>query len=413
MAGPPICDGAVLIGGDGRIVTVGPDAAVPHPAGTPETRLEHAALVPGLVNTHTHLELTGFGGQVEEDAFAEWITRLRGLKSARSPQEFLEAARQGVRDCWAAGVTTVADTGDTGAAIRALSELGGSGVCYQEVFGPHPDQRDDGTAFLRRRVAELRPLTTPRLRLGVSPHAPYSVSGPLYAAVAEFAAAEDLPIAVHLAESQAETDLVTGGVGAFAELWQRREIPPPALHPPARGDDPGRTRSPVAWLDHHGVLGADTLAIHVIRVDAADLAVLAARGVAVAHCPLSNRRHGHGDAPLAALLHAGVPVGVGTDSVASIGRLDLMAEARAARILAALDAESALALCTRDAAAAIGMAGEVGQLVRGAWGDVTAIALRDAAPSDLFEAVLASGAGDTLVTWLAGREVFRRDRPRH
>ncbi len=412
MAGPPIRDGAVLIGADGRIVAVGPDAAVPRPEGVPGTSFERAALVPGLVNTHTHLELTGFEGQVEDDAFADWITRLRGLKAGRTPEQFLDAARAGVRDCWAAGVTTVADTGDTGAAIRALHELGGSGVCYQEVFGPHPDQRDAGMAFLRQRVAALKPLTTSRLRLGVSPHAPYSVSGPLYAAVAAFAAAEGLPIAVHLAESQAETDLVTRGEGPFAELWRQREIPVPSQHPTDHLDAV-RTRSPVAWLDHHGVLGPRTLAIHVIRVDAADLAVLRRRGVAVAHCPLSNRRHAHGDAPLAALLQAGVVVGVGTDSVASIGRLDLMAEARAARIVGALDAESALAQCTRDAAAALGMPGEVGQLVRGAWGDVAAIALRDDAPSDLYESVLAAGAGDTLVTWLAGREVFRRGGPRH
>ncbi len=412
MAGPPIRDGAVLIGADGRIVAVGPDAAVPRPEGVPETSFERAALVPGLVNAHTHLELTGFDGQVEDDAFAAWITRLRALKAARTPEQFLDAARQGVRDCWAAGVTTVADTGDTGAAIRALNELGGSGVCYQEVFGPHPDQRDAGMAFLRQRVSELMPLATPRLRLGVSPHAPYSVSGPLYAAVADFAATEGLPIAVHLAESQAETELVTRGEGSFAEFWRRREIPVPALHPSDHLDET-RTRSPVAWLDHHGVLGPRTLAIHVVRVDAADLALLGRRGVAVAHCPLSNRRHGHGDAPLAALLAAGVMVGVGTDSVASIPRLDLMAETRAARILGALDAESALALCTRDAAAALGMQGEVGQLVRGAWGDVAALALRDDAPSDLYEAVLSAGAGDTLVTWLAGREVFRRGGPRH
>jgi cytosine/adenosine deaminase-related metal-dependent hydrolase len=412
MAGPPIRDGAVLIGGDGRIVAVGPDAAVPRPEGVPGTALERAALVPGLVNTHTHLELSGLGGQVEDDAFADWITRLRGLKATRTPERFLEAARAGVRDCWAAGVTTVADTGDTGTVIRALHEMGGSGICYQEVFGPHPDQRDAGMSFLRQRVTELMPLTTPRLRLGVSPHAPYSVSGPLYAAVADFAATEGLPIAVHLAESQAETDLVTRGEGPFAEFWSRRAIPVPASHPSDRFDE-ARIRSPVAWLDHHGVLGPGTLAIHVIRVDAADVAILAARGVAVAHCPLSNRRHGHGDAPLAALLQAGVVVGVGTDSVASIPRLDLMAETRAARILGALDAESALALCTRDAAAALGMQGEVGQLVRGAWGDVTALALRDDAPSDLYEAVLGAGVGDTLVTWLAGREVFRRGGPRH
>lgn len=412
MAGPPIADGAVLVGADGRVAAVGPEASVPRPPGCPAEELTEAALVPGLVNTHTHLELTGLDGQVEHDDFFDWITRLRELKAARSAAESLEAARRGIRDGWAAGVTTVADTGDTGAAMRALHELGGSGTCYQEVFGPHPGQRADGMAFLRRRVGELRGLETPRLRLGVSPHAPYSVSGPLYAAVADLARAEALPVAVHLAESAAETELVTAGVGRFAAMWQRRGIPMPAGQV-APGSAARATRSPVAWLDHHGALGPATLAIHAVRVDRADIAILRARGVAVAHCPLSNRRHGHGEAPLRALLQAGVPVGVGTDSVASIGRLDLLAEARAARILGALDAEEALALATRAAAVAIGLEGRVGTLVPGAWGDVVAVALRERAPSDLHEAVLAAGPGDVRVTWLGGREVFRRGGPRH
>lgn len=412
MAAPPIADGAVLIGADGRILAVGPDAAVPRPEGVPAESLRGVALVPGLVNTHTHLELTGFAGRVEHDDFFAWITSLRELKATRTPGEYLEAARQGVQDGWAAGVTTVADTGDTGAAIQALHALGGSGVCYQEVFGPHPAQRDDGVAFLRGRVEALRAWTTPRLRLGVSPHAPYSVSGPLYAAVAALAREARLPVAVHLAESRAESELIQAGAGSFAAMWQRRGIPLPAEQVAGTGL-PGVTRSPVTWLDHHGVLGPATLVIHAIQLDAEDIGILRARGVAVAHCPLSNRRHGHGDAPLRTLLEAGVPVGVGTDSEVSLGRLDLLAEARAARILAALDAEEALALATREAARAIGLADEVGALAPGRWGDVVAVALRDAAPADLYEAVLASGPGDVRATWLAGREVFRRGAAPH
>lgn len=413
VSAPPIADGAVLIAADGRIVAVGPDHAVPRPQDARESHLANAALIPGLVNTHTHLELTGFEGSGEHPDFTQWITGLRQRKAERSAGAYLDAARQGVRDCWAAGVTTVADTGDTGAAIRALDELGGRGVCYQEVFGPHPDQRDDGIAFLRRRVGELLPHASGRVRLGVSPHAPYSVSGPLYRAVAEFARAEALPVAVHLAESPAESALVTSGDGPFARMWRGRGIPMPADQLLVQGPADRPMRSPVAWLDHHGVLGPDTLAIHAIQLDADDIALLATRGVAVAHCPLSNRRHGHGDAPLRALLDAGLRVGVGTDSVASVGRLDLLAEARAARILAALDAAEALALATSEAARAIGMAGEVGVLAAGAWGDVAAVALREVSPSDLHESVLASGPGDVLATWVAGREVFRRGGPSH
>lgn len=400
MTAPPIADGAVLVGPDGRIQATGPDRSVPHPPGIPAETLPAAALIPGLVNTHTHLELTGMRGAETGLDFAEWILQVRRGKAERSPAEFLEAACQGVRDCWAAGVTTVADTGDSGATIRALHRLGGSGICYQEVFGPHPDQCRESVGGLELRLDELAGLSGPRRRLGVSPHAPYTVSAPLYRAVAQLARTRGLPIAVHLAESVAESRLVTTADGPFAEQWRGRGIPLPAA-----------ARSAVAHVDACGVLGPDTLVIHVAQADREDVLTLARRGVAVAHCPLSNRRHRHGDAPLDALLRAGLRVGLGTDSVASVGRLDLLAEARAARILGWLDAEEALALCTSRAAGALGLAGEVGSLAPGCWGDMAAIGLHDPSPADVVESVLGSGTGDVLVTWLGGREVYRRDQP--
>ena len=124
---PPIERGAVLVGPDGFVERVGPESEVPPPAGVPRVEAPDAAIVPGLVNAHTHLELTGFDGLVPEDDFVAWITRLRELKEQRPREAYLEAAKQGVRDCWASGVTTVADTGDRGVVARAIAELGGSG----------------------------------------------------------------------------------------------------------------------------------------------------------------------------------------------------------------------------------------------------------------------------------------------
>ncbi len=393
--GPPVPDAAVLVGSDGRIAAVGPDAAVPRPEGVAQHRFPDAALIPGLVNVHTHLELTDLAGQVEEDDFPAWIRRLRELKERCGPGEYLAAAKRGLEDCWAAGVTTVADTGDRGVVMQALAECGGSGILYQEVFGPHPDQARESLEGLEARVAELRRFESARVRLGVSPHAPYTVSGPLYRSVAQFARSEALPLAVHLAESQAETQLLGAAAGPFAEAWRRRSIALPPL--------PGR--SPVAWLAEHEVLSERTLCIHVVQVERADIVRLAEAGVAVAHCPRSNRRHGHGDAPLARLLGAGVRVGVGTDSVVSVGRLDLLAEARAARELAALSWEQALALATLEGARALGLADEVGSLAPGKWGDVAIVRLRSAHGSPA-EQVLTSAAEDLVATYVGGRQVF-------
>jgi 5-methylthioadenosine/S-adenosylhomocysteine deaminase len=396
VGGAPIAGGAVLIGADGRIAAVGRDADIPAPDGVPRHTFPDAVVVPGFVNVHTHLELTGFEGQVEADDFAGWIRLLRELKDKRPTAEYLAAATRGLADCWAAGVTTIADTGDRGVAIQALADAGGSGVVYQEVFGPHPDQLAVSLAGLKAKVAELRKFESPRVRLGVSPHAPYTVSAPLYRAVADYARSEGLPLAVHLAESPAETQLLRAAEGPFAEAWQRRGIPLPGL--------PGR--SPVAWLEQHGVLGRDTLCIHLVQVDADDLARLARAGVAVAHCPLSNHRHGHGDAPLARLLAAGLRVGVGTDSVASVARLDLLAEARAARTLADLSWDQALALVTLEGARALGLAGEIGSLAPGKWGDLAVIRLRGDRPPG--EQVMNSTREAVVATYIGGRQVFGR-----
>jgi len=410
-------DAAILIGADGRIAAVGPDATVPTPEGAESRDLGDAILIPGLVNVHTHLELTGFGDLSPDREFRDWILAIRERKQRRSPGEFLAAARAGIRDCWAAGITTVADTGDSGAVVRALAELGGSGIVYQEVFGPHPGQLEESAAGLAARVRALRPLARGRLRLGVSPHAPYTVSGPLYSRVAAWARAEGLPMAMHIAESPAESEFVTRGTGPFAETWNSRGIPPlgdVSQQPgPARpAQDAGFPPSPVQWLDRHGVLGPGTLCIHAVQLSGPDIATLVARGATVAHCPLSNARHGHGAAPLGSLLSAGVPVGLGTDSVASVGSLDLMAEARAARRLAGLAAEQALALATLDGARAVGLEAEIGSLKSGKWGDVTVLALPGGVPgreSDPAEQVLASVPGDVLLTVLAGRVVYARE----
>lgn len=406
MDGAPIRGGAVLVGGDGRIVEIeeaqgrrdagSEQGSAPLRPSAPATR--QTVLLPGLVNAHSHLELTGLEGQVQEDDFPAWIRHVIEIVAGRSHESFVVAARQGIRDCWGRGVTTVADCGSTGAVMQALGELDASGIAYHEIFGPSPEQADTALEAWTHRLSELRRFETPRARLGASPHAPYTVSGPLYRLAAAHARKEKLPIAVHVAESPLEDDFVRNGAGGFAEGQRSR-----GLKPEARG------LSPVAWLDRHGVFGSDCVAIHCCTVDDADIDTLARRGTAVAHCPRSNRRHHRLDAPLARMIGAGLRVGVGTDSVASVDPLDLLAEARRARELGSLDAREALALVTLGAARAIGLGAEVGSLAEGKWGDLVALEVPACETAEqLFEAVLASAPEAVTTTWLGGREVYRR-----
>jgi 5-methylthioadenosine/S-adenosylhomocysteine deaminase len=200
--------------------------------------------------------------------------------------------------------------------------------------------------------------------------------------------------------------LLKDGSGPFAEAWRGRNIPLPSPL--------GAT--PVAWLDRHGVLGPRTLCIHVVQVDAGDIGRLASHGVAVAHCPRSNRAHAHGVAPLADLRQAGLRIGLGTDSVVSVETLDLLAEARAARELAGLDAAATVALCTLDGARALDLDRETGSLTPGKWADLVALRSPAAAVSTAAstaaaeELVLACGPGDVLATFVGGRDVYRHHR---
>lgn len=384
VTAPPIEDGAVLVGNDGRIAAVGPHAKVPSPADAERFEFKDAILTPGLVNAHTHLELQHLAGKNGETSFVPWIKRIRELKEATPPEAFIAAAEAGLRECWSRGVTCIAETGSTGATMEALVRFGGRGIVYQEVFGPGPAQVPPAMEELERQVLRLRRLATTMRGVGVSPHAPYSVSEALYRRVARYAQQERLPIALHLAESQEESELVRYGAGPFAEALRGRGI---VVEP--------RHCSPVQYLRELGVLRAGTLAVHCVQVDDADIQTLKAARVAVVHCPRSNRVHGHGTAPFTAMRGAGLTVGIGTDSVVSVGDLDVWAEARASWI----GAEEALRLLTLEGAKVLGWERTIGSLDVGKAGDIAVFAYSP--PQRLPPPPMA------LLTVLAGRVVHR------
>jgi len=390
---PPIEFGTV--GVEGSVITyVGPRADAPP---GDDDDLGDAALLPGLVNAHTHLELTAMRGFLEELDFQPWIRALTESKRAAlaDRQALLDSARLGVAEGLLAGVTTYADTCASGVAFDAMREAGVRGIMYQELFGPDPHQCDESMRGLRATVSALRPFETPLVRVGVSPHAPYSVSDDLFAAVANYARREALPVAVHVAESGDESRLVAEGVGPFADALRRRGI----------AVAPARARTPVALLARTGVLAARPLLIHCTRIDDADVREIAAAGCPVAHCPASNAKLGHGVAPLVELLAAGVAVGLGSDSVASNNRMDVLEEARLAVLFQrarlhsprALPAAQALELATLGGARALGLGDRVGSLAVGKEADLAAFPLGSPRALPLFDPT------DALVHALAGR----------
>jgi 5-methylthioadenosine/S-adenosylhomocysteine deaminase len=374
ITAPAIEDGVVAVDGS-RIAYVGTrDGAPPGE----ECDLGNALLLPGLVNAHCHLELTAMRGFLEDLDFRHWIIRLTTAKRAVLSREMLlDSARYGIAEGLLRGITTFGDTCDSGVAFDAMLETGVRGVMFQEVFGPDPAQCAVSLAELREKVDRLRPRETPLVRVGVSPHAPYTVSDTLFSAVAHYASGEHLPIAIHVAESQIEQDLVTSGRGVFADGLRARGI---TVEP--------RARTPIELLAKLRVLDAKPLLIHCVRVDAADVEHIARSHSSVAHCPASNAKLGHGIAPLSEFLRANIPTGLGSDSMASNNRMDILEEGRLAalfqRALRAdhheIDAQTSITLATLGGARCLGIDQEVGSLEPGKSADLAAFALDSIGP---------------------------------
>jgi 5-methylthioadenosine/S-adenosylhomocysteine deaminase len=355
VEGAPLERGGVAVE-DGRIVAVGPaDELEGERREFPE-----AAILPGLVNAHSHLEYAVYAGFGDGLAFGPWLHTHIERKARIGWDEFVAIARLGAAECLASGVTAVGDASFSGASAIAADQVGLRGIVYLEVFGSDVQAARERLAETLSRVeSEL----STRILLGVSPHAPYSVSPEVYAA----AYALERPVATHVAESDDEASFLLRGEGPIAAV--------------SEVDPPGATA--VRHLAAHGLLEPRVLAAHCVKVDDEEIELLAEHDVAVAHCPRSNALLGCGIAPLRALLDAGLRVGLGTDSPASTPSFDMWEEMRAAIYAAraraerpdALRASEALELATLGSARALGLAGEIGSLAPGKRADLAVVSL--------------------------------------
>ena len=410
ISAPPIHEGVVLVE-DSRIAAVGRTADFSDALATAHiVALGNAVLIPGLVNAHTHLELTAMRGFLEGLDFRDWLRTLTlARRDCFDAHSLLDSSRFGLVEALTHGITTYADTTESGQPLHAMHEMGVRGIGYIEVFGPDPSQAQESLAGLQRATSVFRNHDTELVRTGVSPHAPYTVSAQLFRDVAAFARSEQLPVAVHIAESQAETRFVRDGEGPFADRLRARGI---HVAPQAR--------SPIDLLDSTGVLDTRPLLVHAIQVDDRDLERIVDHGASIVHCPISNAKLGQGIAPLDRMLANGVRTGLGTDSVASNDRMDMLGEARQAALFHALragapdslSAHDALALATIGGARALGLDDRVGTLTVGKDADLAAFSLDDPFATPVHDPavtlvhVLAGKATASLVT-VAGRVLVR------
>jgi len=393
VEGEPFRGGAVTFEGE-EIVAVGAASEL----GEGE-RFDDAVILPGLVNAHTHLEYAVYAGFGDGLAFSQWLALHIERKERIEFDDMLVIARYGAAESLASGVTTIGDSSYSGAAAPACAELGLRAIVYLEVFG---NDVDEALADFERRRNRVEDSFSDRVRVGVGPHAPYSVPAHVYAECATLG----LPLTTHISESAAEVEWLTRGTGPLAPIAER-------FAPPA-----GTTGTRLLAQD--GLLGPHVLAAHCVHVDAQEIRLLARHGAGVVHCPRSNAILGCGVAPLLELREAGVRVGLGTDSPASTPSFDFFEEMRAAIYAAraragrpdVLATSEALELATLGSARALGLDDEVGSLAPGKRADLAVVSLSGSPYlpwEDPADVVVLGGSPERIeLTVVDGEERYRK-----
>jgi cytosine/adenosine deaminase-related metal-dependent hydrolase len=390
IAGPVIRDGWVGVDA-GRIVASGPGASGGVEALPPFERGPHAIL-PALVNAHTHLELSYMRGLVPAAAsFDAWVRALISLR-AKTPDPFGGEILQGVQDAIgemrAAGTGVVGDISNTLVTVRMLQDLGMPAHVFHEVLGFRVTNGSEMVTAARRRIDEVAPFA-PEVRVSLAPHAPYSVSPALLTSIAR--EMPDAITTIHLGESPEEAHFLLHGGGPIQVALEWLGAWNPSWTPPRCG--------PVEYVEKFGLLSERLLAVHGVQLSYRELAQLSFANATLVTCPRSNRWVGVGNPPVEQFYASGVRVAIGTDSLASVEDLNLFAEMAEIRALGPkIPARSILESATRIGAEALGFGDDYGTIEPGKRSALIAVRVPDGV--DDVEEYLLSGISPEDVRWL-------------
>ncbi len=355
------------------------------------TEFPDCVIMPGLVNAHTHLELTHFpswklrkGIDYSPRTYVDWVIQVIKIRRSLSGEELQHSLKEGIRVSLECGTTTVGEIVSDRSLISIYDAAGLSGRLFLEAIGQDPGRNSELLHEIEKSVASF---AGDALRPGLSPHAPHTLCAGFLQELAGLSRRHAIPSVIHLSESLEETAFMHDSSGKIAELlypfadW-KGHIPPPL-----------RTTS-TAYLEKLGVLGALTSVVHCVHITPDDARILKKNGVTAILCPRSNERLAVGKAPAALLKDCGIPLALGTDSLASNDSLSLWDEMRFLRreFAGLFTPGEALEMATLGAAKAIHLESEAGSLEKGKRGDFLVLTLpRPTLPDELAEALMEEG----------------------
>ena len=389
----PIRDGWVDVDGD-RIIAAGAIGGR-HDRGlfgrpTREIDLGSVAVLPGLVNAHTHLELSGLRDRVPPaPTLPSWVGHLLARRTeARGNENDIIAAA--IEESWRAGTAVVGDISDTLASVAPLARGGLAARVFKEILGFNAEHPEEVVGDAVDAIAGAS--SNERVRVGLAAHAPYSVSPGVFRSIKAAIERWSLgPCSVHLAESQEELEFLRTGKGAWRDLLEQKGKWIPHWQPPGCG--------PVAYLDRLGWLHRHVIVVHGVHLTSEELDELARRRVVVVTCPRSNAWTGAGTPPVEQFYASGVSVAVGTDSLASAPDLNLFGElAELRRLASSVPASSLLESVTLRGAEALGFGSDFGSIEQGRRSALIAVRIPEAVQD--VEEYLVSGIQPGDVRWL-------------
>ncbi len=389
---PPIENGAIATF-EGKIVEVGPASELRSSYLAKIRDYGDSILCPALINTHSHLELSPLKRRLSPSgSFVDWVRALIKARDLIRPEEWEPAICQAIKEMQQNGIIAVGDVGNLDVIPLFASRKHGAwpfrGVFFQELVCPVADETKGeiplSPPFRNGRVTEPMDILGPSFHYALSAHAPYSVAPQVLKAIKAWDQDHGMPFPIHVAESEEEIEFLQGGQGPIRELMQEKG------HWPLNYDLP--KASPVRYLEILGLLDRHTVCIHCIHVDRDDISILAEKGASACLCPRSNVFLGVGVPPVEELHASGIPLALGTDSLASNDQLSIFAEMKSLSKLApGLPPEAIFRAGTYGGARALGISGELGSLAPGKAATFLAVASGSIGNRDVLEFLVHEG----------------------
>ncbi len=360
--------------------------------------------MPGLVNAHTHLELSLFKKQMAlPNDFVSWVFELIGRKIQLTDSDLESSVRRGLRETLTAGTTTVGDITNIPRSLSILQESGCRSVLFREVLGRTGEETVPWMEKVAGELHSMEARAGERVTIGLSPHTPHTLSEERLKALAAYLKEKSLPYAMHIAESEAEKDYFQSHAGAL----KSRLFPVIGW---GNTPDPEAFGTPFEHVRRMGLLSDRLVVIHGVYLTSKDLDHMQEAGARVVLCPRSNHFLRVGTAPIREVLQRGIPVGLGTDSLASNTSLSLWEEIRFLRDRFSEDpfitAERLLSMATLGGAEALGLADKIGSIEEGKEADLIVVECRGKNGNELAARLIEQTTSDKIrMVMVAGEKL--------